>query len=106
MATPFYIAPMLLTPSKVLPRGEQWLYELKFDGFRGVAVKDGDSVRLFSRNQTDLSRRFPRIIAGIALLLVRNCVLDGGNCLPGPERASMFRGSAKRSRRSRRAFAD
>jgi len=34
---------MLLLPSKVIPRGEQWLYELKFDGFRGIAVKDGVS---------------------------------------------------------------
>ena len=31
-----FISPMLLLPSKVIPRGEQWLYELKFDGFRGI----------------------------------------------------------------------
>jgi len=53
---------MLLLPSKVIPRGEQWLYELKFDGFRGLALKDGDRVRLLSRNQRDLGERFPRIV--------------------------------------------
>jgi hypothetical protein len=42
---------MLLLPSKVIPRGAQWLYELKFDGFRGLALKDGQRVRLLSRTK-------------------------------------------------------
>ena len=45
-----FIEPMLLQPSKVLPFGEQWLYELKFDGYRGLAIKNQTSRRLYSRN--------------------------------------------------------
>jgi bifunctional non-homologous end joining protein LigD len=55
---------MLLLAAKLIPRGEQWLYELKFDGFRGVAVKDANRVRLLSRNQRDLSKRFSAYRAG------------------------------------------
>jgi len=54
-------------------RGDQWRYELKFDGFRGVAVKDGESVRLFSRNGRDLSRRFARIVEAVGKPLAELC---------------------------------
>jgi bifunctional non-homologous end joining protein LigD len=72
-----FVDPMLLKPAATLPRGEQWLYELKFDGFRGLAVKDGAAVRLFSRNGRDLSKRFPRIINAVASLKIKSAVIDG-----------------------------
>jgi bifunctional non-homologous end joining protein LigD len=68
---------MLLLPSKTLPEGEQWLYELKLDGWRGIAVKNGDSVRLHSRHKTDLTKRFPRIVAALKALPATSFVLDG-----------------------------
>jgi hypothetical protein len=77
LAIPSYISPMLLQPTRTLPRGKRWLYELKFDGYRGVAVKEGSRVRLWSRNNIDLSRRFPRIVAAVAALPCANVVLDG-----------------------------
>jgi len=43
-----FINPMLLRPSQVLPRGEQWRYDQKFDGFRGMAIKNGKDVLLWS----------------------------------------------------------
>lgn len=68
---------MLLQPSKVLPVGEQWLYELKFDGYRGLAVKNGTSTRLYSRNGKDLTSRFLPIVHAVQDLPAKFCILDG-----------------------------
>jgi bifunctional non-homologous end joining protein LigD len=50
---------------------------LKFDGFRGLAVKEGGAVRLFSRNGRDLSKRFERIVDTVAKLQVKSAAIDG-----------------------------
>ena len=44
-----FIAPCLPTKTDKLPSGSQWLHEIKHDGFRIIARKDGDRVRLYSR---------------------------------------------------------
>lgn len=72
-----FINPMLLKPAKALPRGEEWLYELKFDGFRGVAIKNGHEVQLWSRQRKSLTSRFPSIVETIAALPVRSTIIDG-----------------------------
>lgn len=72
-----FTEPMLLKPAALLPRGDQWLYELKFDGFRGVAVKDGSQIHLFSRNGRDLSKKFARIVEAVAHLKIKSAVIDG-----------------------------
>jgi len=54
-----------------------WIYEEKVDGWRIVAYKDRDSVRLVSRTGVDHSRRFRDIAAAIAKLSARTLVLDG-----------------------------
>jgi bifunctional non-homologous end joining protein LigD len=55
-----FIAPCLLTKTDKLPSGSQWLHEIKHDGFRIVARKNGAQVRLYSRPGNDLTRRrFP-----------------------------------------------
>ena len=77
LAIPAFITPMLLQTSKVLPLGEQWLYELKFDGYRGLAIKNDTSTRLYSRNRKDLTARFLPIVHAIQNLPVNSCVLDG-----------------------------
>ena len=54
-----------------------WIYEEKVDGWRIVAYKDRDSVRLVSRTGVDHARRFRDIAAAIAKLSARTLVLDG-----------------------------
>jgi bifunctional non-homologous end joining protein LigD len=49
-----FIAPCLPTKTDKLPSGDLWLHEIKHDGFRVIARKDGDRVRLYSRNAFDL----------------------------------------------------
>ncbi|MFD1361587.1 DNA ligase D [Lentibacillus salinarum] len=48
--------------SEHVPTGDDWVYEVKYDGFRCVLDWEKDSVRLFSRNGTDLSANFPEIV--------------------------------------------
>ena len=48
-----FIAPCLPTKTDKLPSGAQWLHEIKHDGFRVIARKDGDRVRLYSRSGND-----------------------------------------------------
>src|SRR5262245_64900183 len=59
---PGFIAPCLPTKTDKLPSGSDWLHEIKHDGFRIIARKDGPRVRLYSRPGNDLTRRFPLIV--------------------------------------------
>jgi bifunctional non-homologous end joining protein LigD len=59
------------------PTGENWQFELKFDGYRVQLHKDGVGATIFSRNGADFSRRFPDIAAAVVGLPTRSCVLDG-----------------------------
>ena len=54
-----------------------WVYEEKVDGWRILAYKDRQRVRLVSRNGRDHTRRFPEIAAAVAKLSARSVVLDG-----------------------------
>jgi bifunctional non-homologous end joining protein LigD len=57
-----FIAPCLPIKTTKLPSGGQWLHEIKHDGFRVIARKDGPRVRLYSRPGNDLTHRFPLIV--------------------------------------------
>jgi bifunctional non-homologous end joining protein LigD len=72
-----FIAPCLPTKAQTPPSGGLWLHEIKHDGFRVVARKDGDRVRLYSRPGNDLTYRFPLIVEALARLRSRSCIIDG-----------------------------
>jgi ATP-dependent DNA ligase len=72
-----FIAPCLPTKTDKLPSGGQWLHEIKHDGFRIIARKDGERVRLYSRPGNDLTRRFPLIVETLGRLRSRSCIIDG-----------------------------
>jgi bifunctional non-homologous end joining protein LigD len=59
------------------PATGDWIYELKFDGIRLIAIKNEKKLSLLSRNENDLSRRFPEIADAMKSLPARECVLDG-----------------------------
>mgnify|MGYP001765032313 CR=1 FL=1 len=68
--------PMLLLRTDSLPDSEQWLYELKLDGYRAIAFKRGGVVHLRSRNDNDFSARYPGVVKGLAKM-PDNTVIDG-----------------------------
>jgi bifunctional non-homologous end joining protein LigD len=51
-----FIEPMQCRPVDKLPEGDGWLYEIKLDGYRCIAVKAGGQVRLYSRNRRAVRR--------------------------------------------------
>ena len=67
---------MQCKPVSALPAGEKWTFEIKFDGYRCIAVKRAGELTLFSRHQKVLNTRFPRIADALALL-ESDFVLDG-----------------------------
>ena len=71
-----FIEPMLLLRTDSLPDSDQWMYELKLDGYRAIAFKRDGVVHLRSRNDNDFSRRYSRVVSGLAKL-PENTVIDG-----------------------------
>jgi ATP-dependent DNA ligase len=71
------IEPCLPSPAKAPPSGSGWIHEIKHDGFRILARRDGASVRLITRAGNDFSRRFPFIAMAVSKLPVRTCLIDG-----------------------------
>src|SRR3954452_8380182 len=76
-AKPAFIQPMQPELVTKLPSGPDWQYELKWDGYRAVAVKNGADVKLFSRNHKSLTADFPSIVRQFSQVPVDQIVLDG-----------------------------
>jgi bifunctional non-homologous end joining protein LigD len=72
-----FVPPCLPTKAPQPPTGDAWLHEIKHDGFRVIARKDGARVRLYSRPGNDLTYRFPLIVEALARLRSRSCIIDG-----------------------------
>jgi bifunctional non-homologous end joining protein LigD len=72
------------------PAGPGWLHEIKLDGYRLGARKDGERVRLWARTTSDYSTGFTRIRDAFAALPVDNAVLDGEAVLMRPDNTINF----------------
>lgn len=68
---------MMATSGAVLPAGPEWSYEVKWDGYRAQAVKNGPAVSLASRNLKDITRQFPAVVRVAGLVRAASAVLDG-----------------------------
>src|SRR4051812_29549640 len=83
---PGFIVPCQPTPVARVPNGDGWLHELKHDGFRILAYKDGERVWLWSRNGRDWASEFVAITAAVRALPLGRVMLDGeavAHCLDG-----------------------
>src|SRR5437868_4830447 len=60
---------MLLLRTEKLPDGDAWCYELKFDGYRALAIKTARKVHLRSRNDNDFNARYPQIVKALSSML-------------------------------------
>lgn len=72
-----FIPPMKCRLVKTPPKGDEWIYEIKFDGFRALAIKRNTDVQLLSRSEKDLTARFPEIAEAMRELPFREGILDG-----------------------------
>ena len=72
-----FVEPMKAKLADQPPKRANWIYELKFDGIRLIAVKTDKKVSLLSRNKNELAGRFPEIVEAVKKLPARECVIDG-----------------------------
>jgi bifunctional non-homologous end joining protein LigD len=72
---------MLATPEENVPKGDSWLFEVKWDGYRALAYLRGGEAQLLSRNGNDLTARFANVAKELAKAVkTPDCVLDGEVC--------------------------
>lgn len=74
---PEEIFPQLATLVNEPPVGKKWIHEIKLDGYRLIAFKQGNKVRLMTRNNNDWTKQFKMLAQQIAKLPVTNAILDG-----------------------------
>ncbi len=73
--------PMLASLTETLPRGSEWLFEPKWDGYRALAYVRGGKVTLRSRRDNELTERFEEVAQAISRAVrTPSCVLDGEVC--------------------------
>jgi len=85
------LRPCLPTFAPFPPSGPDWLHEIKHDGYRMFAIRDGERVRLISRSGVDWTCAFPMIVAAVETLAVPTLRTrlfvyrgEGGGILPAP----------------------
>jgi DNA ligase D-like protein (predicted ligase) len=71
-----FVEPMLCRSVDRLPEGPEWEYEIKFDGYRALAIKTGRHILLMSRNERDFAPLFPTIVRALEKL-PQETILDG-----------------------------
>ncbi len=72
-----FVEPMLATRVEDAPDGDQWLHEIKYDGYRLLASASGENVKLYTRNGLDWTGKFQTIADALAALKLKDVLLDG-----------------------------
>lgn len=94
-ALPTRFEPQLATLAARPPEGDEWLHEIKFDGYRIGCRIDGDDIRLISRNGKDWTSSFPEVRAAAARLPVSRALLDGEVAMLLPNGRTSFQALQK-----------
>jgi len=84
------LQPCLPQRAHTPPAGSSWIHEIKHDGFRILAWREGDRIKLLTRNGYNSTTRFPKIAVAVAALPVRSCVVDGEAIVVNGEGLSVF----------------
>jgi bifunctional non-homologous end joining protein LigD len=72
-----FVEPALATRAEKAPPGDNWIHEIKYDGYRIQAAVSGDSVKLFTRTGLDWTGKFQPIADALAALNLKDVLLDG-----------------------------
>ena len=97
-----FVEPCLPSPGKQPPAGPNWIHEIKHDGFRIMARRDGAGVRLLSRNGHDFTSRFPLVVAAVTALPAHSFLIDGEAIVTDDDGLAVFE-LIRRNRRAGRA---
>ncbi|HXL14508.1 MAG TPA: non-homologous end-joining DNA ligase, partial [Methylomirabilota bacterium] len=89
-ALPRWIPPQLATLVSEAPAGEDWLHEIKYDGYRFLCRVDRGSARLLTRSGLDWTERFETVAAAAAGLSAERAMLDGEIVVMRPDGVSSF----------------
>src|ERR1700731_2811706 len=73
---PDFVEPMKAKLVDSVPSGD-WIYEIKFDGYRALALRGGGETKILSRNQKDLGGKFPEVKDSVAALDIEDAIIDG-----------------------------
>jgi bifunctional non-homologous end joining protein LigD len=97
--------PMLATLADEVPKGPDWVHEVKWDGYRAIAEVRGAETTLTSRNDNDLTRRFESVAREISKALkTPDCVLDGEVCALDEQGRATFSAMQQGKRGTRYIF--
>ncbi len=77
LAVEFPVKPMLAKRAAGLPKGDGWIFEPKWDGFRALVFRDGDELTIQSRDLKPFNRYFPELLEPLKTALPDRCVVDG-----------------------------
>lgn len=87
---PGFISPQLATLVEVPPDTEEWVHEIKFDGYRLQAHIRSKSIKLYTRAGNDWSRKFPSLISSLLKLNIESAIMDGEAVVMDSEGVSHF----------------
>ncbi len=77
---PAFRSPQLATLADTVPAGSDWLFEMKYDGYRCIASVSGRDVRLYTRNGNDWTHRFGTLVEPFSRITTSTALIDGEVC--------------------------
>ncbi|MGH7914688.1 MAG: DNA polymerase ligase N-terminal domain-containing protein, partial [Candidatus Binataceae bacterium] len=83
---PFALARLVNEPVE----GAEWLYEIKYDGVRALAIRDGGLIRIFGRSGIETTANYPEVVLALGKLPFPRFVLDGEIITFGPDGRPSF----------------
>lgn len=83
-------SPQLCMLADHVPEGDEWIHEIKFDGYRFLAMIRRSEVTLLSRNAHDWTSRFRVLVEPLQALPVESAILDGEACIVDPQGTTSF----------------
>jgi bifunctional non-homologous end joining protein LigD len=89
-ALPQWVRPQLTELVDAAPDGDDWLHEIKFDGYRMHARLDRGAVKLLTRTGLDWTQKYPAIADAASSLAARQAYLDGELCGVFPDGITSF----------------
>lgn len=87
---PTFRPPQLATLVDAVPEGDDWLFEMKYDGYRCLAAISGGSVRLYTRNGNDWTDKFGALVDPLSRLTRGSALIDGELCAFGDKGRTDF----------------